>query len=295
MLLPRLIKGTNRRLNRSNIVGTGVGGGGMPTRQASRTFALCLACLTVAAAIAAASPALEQQPQTTAPPLVSLTSGTPQELEKQGDQLRAQKRYLDAIDYYNAAIKLQPTALLWNKEGISLLFLTRSKEAQKCFEQALKLDKNSAEALNNLGFVEQMKKNYGKAIKYYSKALAARPNSATFHYNMGSAYFAKHDFAKATQEYRTAYQIDADIFQRVSKTGIMAQTSSPEDRAAFSFMVAKMYAQAGDFERSLEYLRKAMEEGYKGINKVYTDSEFASLRTDPRFADLMAQKPPTLQ
>ena len=52
--------------------------------------------------------------------------------------------------------------------------------------------------------------------------------------------------------------------------GVMAQTSSPEDRAAFSFMVAKMYAQAGDFERSLEYLRKAMEEGYKGIDKVYT-------------------------
>ena len=77
--------------------------------------------------------------------------------------------------------------------------------------------------------------------------------------------------------------------------GIMAQTSSPEDRAAFSFMVAKMYAQAGDFEHSLEYLRKAMEEGYKGIDKVYTDSEFASLRTDPRFADLMAQKPPSLQ
>jgi hypothetical protein len=75
----------------------------------------------------------------------------------------------------------------------------------------------------------------------------------------------------------------------------MAQSSSPEDRAAFSFMVAKMYAQAGDFERSLEYLRKAMEEGYKNIGKVYTDAEFASLRTDPRFTDLMAQKPQAIQ
>ena len=77
--------------------------------------------------------------------------------------------------------------------------------------------------------------------------------------------------------------------------GIMAQSTSPEDRAAFSFMVAKMYAQAGDVDHSLEYLRKAMEEGYNEINKVYTDSEFASLRTDPRFADLMAQKPASLQ
>ena len=38
-----------------------------------------------------------------------------------------------------------------------------------------------------------------------------------------------------------------------------------------------------------------MEEGYKNINKVYTDSEFASLRTDPRFTELMAQKPPAIQ
>jgi len=229
------------------------------------------------------------------PPLVSLTAGTPQELERQGDQLRAQKRYLDSVDYYKAAIAKQQTPLLWNKEGIALLFLQRSKEAQKCFEQALAIDKNSAEGLNNLGFIAQIQKRYNRAIKYYNKALEIRPNSPTFHYNLGSAYFAKHDYQKATQEYHTAYQIDPDIFQRVSKMGIMAQTSSPEDRAAFSFMVAKMYAQSGDIEHSLEYLRKAMEEGFKNIKEVYNDAVFANLREDPRFAELMAQKPQAIQ
>ena len=56
-----------------------------------------------------------------------------------------------------------------------------------------------------------------------------------------------------------------------------------------------MYAQAGDIDHSLEYLRKAMEEGYKDIKKVYTDSEFASLREDKRFSELMAQKPQPIQ
>jgi tetratricopeptide (TPR) repeat protein len=259
-----------------------------------RSLCLWLACLSFIAAITGGSLASDQQ-QTPPQPVVSLTSATPQELERQGDQLRSQKRYLDAVDYYNAAIAQQPTALLWNKKGITLLFLTHKKESQKCFQQALKIDKNSAEAMNNLGFIEQTQKNFSRAIKYYNKALEVRPNSATFHYNLGAAYFGKHDFDRAAQEYRLAYQFDNEIFQRVSRMGIMAQSSSPEDRAAFSFMVAKMYAQSGDFEHSLEYLRKAMEEGYKGINKVYTDSEFASLRTDPRFADLMAQRPPSLQ
>jgi len=265
----------------------------MSTHKLVRALSTSLGLLTCTAGLSIASLATDQQQSAapTPPPLVSLTDGTPQELERQGDQLRSQKRYLDAIDYYNAAIAKQPTALLLNKKGIALLFVQHNKDAQKCFEQALRVDKNSAEALNNLGFVAQMDKRYNKAIKYYQKALDIRPQSPTFHYNMGAAYFAKHDFAKATQEYQAAFQIDPDIFQRVSRTGVMAQTTSPEDRAAFSFMVAKMYAQAGDFEHSLEYLRKAMEEGYKNIDKVYTDSEFATLRTDKRFAELMVQRP----
>jgi hypothetical protein len=44
-------------------------------------------------------------------------------------------------------------------------------------------------------------------------------------------------------------------------------------------------------DHSLEYLRKAMENGYKQINQVYTDREFATLRTDKRFEELMAQRP----
>src|SRR5450759_34367 len=112
---------------------------------------------------------------------------------------------------------------------------------------------------------------------------------------MGSSYFGNHEHGLAAQQYRAAYVLDPDIFDRVSRIGVMAQASSPEDRAAFSFMVAKMCAQAGDFDHSLEYLRKAMEAGYEDSKRVYTDSEFATLRTDKRLEELMSQKPQPIQ
>jgi tetratricopeptide (TPR) repeat protein len=178
---------------------------------------------------------------------------------------------------------------------MAYLFLQQYKDAQKAFDHAIKLDKNCSEAWNNLGFVQQIKKNYGKASKYYQHALTLRPDSPTFHYNLASVYFSEHKYQEAAQEYRTAYMIDPDIFNRVSRMGILAQTSSPEDRAAFSFMVARMYAEAGDVDHCIEYLRKAMEEGYRDIKKVYTESDFATLRTDKRFTELMEQRPQPLQ
>jgi tetratricopeptide (TPR) repeat protein len=242
---------------------------------------------------ACCAPAL--QAQLASPPPIPDGSASAETLEMQGDQLRAEKRFLDSIDYYNVALAKKPSALLWNKKGMSYLLLQHPDQAAKCFDHAIKLDKHAPEGYNNRGYIEQMKKNYDKAIKYYMKALKLRPTDAVFQYNMGSSYFGKHDYVRAAQAYKVAFALDPDIFNRVSRTGVMAQATSPEDRAAFSFMVARMYAQAGDFDRSLEYLRKAMEDGYKDINKVYTESEFATLRTDKRFEELMAQRPQAIQ
>lgn len=262
----------------------------LPSR--TRCLILALVFCGITSALADTS---DQQTPAPPPALVSITDSNASQLERQADQLCQQKRYLDAMDYYNAALTKEPTADRYNKLGMSYIHMQRFPEAEKSFEHALKLDKNSAAGYNNRGWIYQKNGNYGRAIKYFKKALALKPTSSTFHYNLGAAYFAKHDIEKAAAEYRTAYQLDPDIFERVSRVGIMIQSSSPEDRAAFSFMVAKMYAQSGDFEHSLEYLRKAMEQGYKDIHKVYTDSEFATLRTDKRFSELMMQKPQPIQ
>ncbi len=133
-------------------------------------------------------------------------------------------------------------------------------------------------------------KRYGPAIKQYDKAIALEDSSASVYSNLGAAYFAKRQFEPAITAYQKAMQLDPDVLQRTSRGGVQAQLPSPEDRARYDFTVAKLYAKMGFSDQSLEYLRKAMEEGYKDFNNVYKDVEFAELRKDKRFVELVATK-----
>lgn len=215
-------------------------------------------------------------------------------LEKRGDALRAEKSYLDALDYYRAALAKQPkttSARLYNKIGINELQMGRFNDSRKDFERAVKIDRQFADAYNNLGVIFYLQKKYGAAIKRYQAAIKLRDDSGSFYSNLGAAYFSKKDYVKASFAYNQALQLDPDIFERTSHSGVLAQMSSPGDRAHFYYVLAKLYAKSGITDRSLQYLRRAMEDGYKGIDDVFKDSEFAGLRKDPRFTALMTDRP----
>jgi tetratricopeptide (TPR) repeat protein len=262
-------------------------------------YRLALIFLLVVLPLLPASAQSSEQLQVGPPPLrrsePPAAGASAEQLESSGDQLRTEKNFLDAVDYYEAALKKSPNnAALFNKMGISQLMLQRYKEARKSFEHSIKADRQHADAYNNLGVIYYQAKNYSKAIKQYEKAIALKDDAGSYYSNRGAAYFGKKQFDKAAADYSKAMEIDPDIFERVSRSGVLAQLASPEDRAHYNYLLAKLYAKMGVPDRSLHYLKKAMEEGYKGIKDVYKDNEFTELRKDPRFAELMAAKPASI-
>jgi tetratricopeptide (TPR) repeat protein len=219
-------------------------------------------------------------------------TATAEVLERRADELRGEKQYLDALDYYRAALVKKPNSpQIYNKAGIAELLIQRWKEATRDFQHAVKGDRTFPDAYNNLGVIEYEVKKYGKAIKQYKRAIQLQPFSASFYSNLGAAYFSKKEFENASVAYAKALQLDPEIFERTSRTGVSAQLSSPGDRAHYDYVVAKLYAKMGSPDRSLEYLKRALEEGYKNVNDVYKDPEFADLRKDARFTQLMSARP----
>lgn len=225
------------------------------------------------------------------PPL----NATPDDLEQQGDVLRREKAYLDSMDYYRAAIKKikddrKKESVIYNKLGMCEVQMGHYEEAKRTFEKAAKIDKTNPNAINNAGSMFYHDKKWGHAIKLYRRAIALAPDNAPFHANLGSAYIAHKEIDRGDAEYQAALNLDPDVFESRSNVGVSA-LMTPEDRAKYAYTLAKMYAKDGQMDRALLYLRRAMEEGYKDINNVYQDQEFAGLRKDERFVALMAQPP----
>jgi tetratricopeptide (TPR) repeat protein len=259
----------------------------------------CLVVLLISSTAALAQISHSEQVQI-APPLVRAIDppapdATAADLEQQADRLRVDKLYLDALDYYHAAFsKKGNEARLLNKIGITELMMQRYKEARRSFERAIHFDHKYADAYNNLGVIYYESKKFGAAVKQYEKAIAVDSSSASFFNNLGAAYFSKKDFEQAVAAYQHALELDPEVFERSSRGGVQAQLPSPEDRARYDYTVAKLYAKMGHSDQSLEYLRKAMEAGYKDLKNVYKDVEFAQLRKNPRFTELMASNTPVI-
>jgi len=213
-------------------------------------------------------------------------------LEERGDIYMARKMFREAIEAYQG---IQPqTAVVQNKIGIAYQQQAELDQARKYYVKAMKTDPQYAEAINNLGTVYYGLKSYGKSIRYYKKALQFRPNSASIYSNLGTAWFARHKYKQAIENYQKAMEIDPDIFERHGSHGVMLEERDIEERAKFNYYMAKLYAKQGKNELALQYIRKALEGGFKDKKKFEQEDDFAGLRKLPEFEELMKLEPRVL-
>lgn len=223
----------------------------------------------------------ESLPQSS--PALTMASLPP---EERGDILMARGRYLEAVEAYRDAA---PTATLLNKMGVAYQHLSAIDLAKKDYQKALLIRPNYPEAINNLGAAYFAKRDYKKAIRLYRKALKLMPDSAIIAANLGTAYFARRDYRRGMEAYQTAFRLDPNVF-RMDNGAVIPAPSDRADRAQQDFCVAELFAEVGNQPQAIEYLRKALDEGFKDVNKIKEDKVFAQLRQTSEFAQLMAEQ-----
>ncbi len=213
--------------------------------------------------------------------------------EQLADLYMARKDFREAaFSYKRLADQYPQNPVYLNKLGIALHQQAALGAALKYYERASKVDPSYADAQNNIGTIWYQRKKYGRAIKAYQKAINIRNDMAVLHSNLGYAYFGDKKYVQAISSFRQALALDPQLFEHSnSRNGSVLQDRSVGDRGRFYFLLAKSFAEAGNLERCLIYLRKAKDEGYKELSAAKTDPSFAAALKDPAIQEVLAPKP----
>jgi tetratricopeptide (TPR) repeat protein len=250
----------------------------------------------------ALAPFLQASPQTNpnTPQTPPATAAAPAAQAPIDDEQTARlmiirKQYAEAEAIFRRLTREQPkNAVYWNELGISMQNQALLGPALKCYEKATRLNPKYADPQNNIGTIWYERKKYPKAIRAYKKAILVRDDYAAFYMNLGFAYFGQQSYEDSITSFRKALQIDPSAFDsnRTRMGTVIQDRSISSDRGKFYFLLAKSFAESGNVERCVIYLRKARDEGYKDYAAAQTDPSFAAVVKDPAIQEILSSKPP---
>jgi serine/threonine protein kinase/tetratricopeptide (TPR) repeat protein len=215
---------------------------------------------------------------------------------------------------FKRAIELNPGyPLAYVMYGEYLTMIGRPADALPYFEEAHKLDPVFGESYRGEGYACFMAHKYGDAIVQYRKALDLEPDAITY-FGLVLARAEKGDYATAISEAERATKLNdspllltslasayaragrrADASRVLRRLGEMwdLKGEAPAWHNAGSlyvcpYEVAGVYAQLGENDQALDWLDKA----YRNRSCLYwirQDPRFDSMRSDPRFQELLAK------
>jgi tetratricopeptide (TPR) repeat protein len=182
------------------------------------------------------------------------------------------------------------------------LFMGRRQESKAAVEHALELEPLNLEISVLAGQFFLGFGDYHRAIDQLQKTLEIDPNFARAYWALTHAYAAQGMWPEAARAYqqwmlltgRTQQQVEAfsKAFEQQGSRGYwMWQLQELEKSAqqGFDFPTerAGIYAVLGDKENAFACLEKAYREHDFNLFTIAFGYRFASLRSDPRFADLL--------
>lgn len=179
----------------------------------------------------------------------------------------------------------------------------RGPEASAEIEKARELDPLLFEVLRVKALVNFQLRNYKLMIEAGRECVASDANSWIAHYLLGVGQEGSGQTLQAIPEYQKAIELSqgdqdaiAALAHAYAATGRKAEAQKilheflrqSETSYVSPYMIATVYAGLGDKDKAFEYLEKAYQERSSDLPYfLKADLRVDSLRSDPRFQDLM--------
>jgi len=205
---------------------------------------------------------------------------------------------------FQQAIKLQPSyapAHQWYSSY--LIALERFDEAIAEATRTQELEPLSFTASAHLGWILYLAGQNDRAIEQGTKILELDPNAFPALRYRGLAYEQKGMYREAIADFQKGVKLSgsplmlallghayAAAGEKTNAQNVLKDLMDVQERRYVSpYTIAAIYAGLGDKDQTFKWLEKAFEQGDIWLMNLKVDPVFKSLRSDPRYPDLLVR------
>jgi tetratricopeptide (TPR) repeat protein/ADP-heptose:LPS heptosyltransferase len=164
--------------------------------------------------------------------------------------LSHQKKYKEAQDCFDKAIKINKNFIdSYNNSALNQKKIGNLENAEYFYKKALKINSNNPALNNNYAVLLKEKGDYNSSIIYYLKAIECNNNYFEAYNNLGSAYFKINKITEAIDCFNKAILLNPNYAEAYNNLGNIEAESS------------------NNYHKAIEFYKKAYE-----INNTYVDA-----------------------
>ena len=157
----------------------------------------------------------------------------------QGKELATQKKWQEAINLYNKAIKENPNyGYAFVSKGIAYMSQGDLDKAMSCFSDSINCCPLFTEAYQNRGVLLEYRGQFNKAIADFDKAIAADPNSYVLYFNRGMAHVYKNQCDLALPDLEKAIELKPNYAKAYINKGVALEDLKRDDEAIAAYKKA---------------------------------------------------------
>lgn len=209
-----------------------------------------------------------------------IPAGTAEDYYNRGNQFKDQGNFIQAIDDYSKAIKLNSKHVkAYYNRGNSYGKQGKLSDAIEDYKKAVAINPQYTEAYYNMGNTYEKQGNLEEAIMSYTKALETNPKYSAAYCNRGNVHQAQGNLQQALDDYSKAIEINPSFAGVYSNRGNVYFAQGNTEKAITDYNKAidlnphaGFYANRGNIYQNMGNLQKAIADYNKAIEKDPNDS-----------------------